>query len=107
MTLMHRLFGPDVPGYVVHSVTMRGLARLDFTALLEHFEEDLFDIRPGRGRTGRLVFFDPARMKARSGLSYIAIGRSDEEAASAAEYVPRRLAELLRWHRGRQKVGLP
>ena len=45
MTLMNRLFGLDALRYDLNSVTMRGLARLDFPALLEHFEEDLFDIR--------------------------------------------------------------
>jgi hypothetical protein len=89
---------------VVHSVTTRGLARLSFPALLEHFDEDLFDVRTGQGR---IIFFDPARMQARSSLSYIALGDTDEDAGSAAELVPLRLKDLLKWHDSRTKTGLP
>ncbi len=107
MTLVHRLFGDNPPAYVVRTISMRGQTRVGFGGLLEHLDDDLFDFRT---RHGRLVLFNPSRIATRSGLSYIAVGETDDDSRRFAEEdIPRRLREitsLARWHRERTKVGL-
>ncbi|HXV59996.1 MAG TPA: hypothetical protein VEK15_04835, partial [Vicinamibacteria bacterium] len=101
-----RLFeGRDEPAYAVRSLLVPGLRDVSFRHVLEHFEDDLFDARMANGW---LVFFDPARMKARSGLSYVAFGSTQEEALHRADVVvPRALPRLVRFRRSWMRVGLP
>ncbi len=104
MTLMHRLFRGDPPAYIVRTITVRGLARIGFNTLLEHLGDDLLDLRTG---LGRLVIFNPARIATRSGLSYIALGESDDQSRRwAEEEVPRRLRELTCGDARAPKLGL-
>lgn len=95
MTLMNRLLGDwQRRPFVVHCAYVHGVERLGFDVLLRCFERELFDARTGRGR---LILFNPARLRARSGVEVVALGDSDEEAAHLAEIeVPRRLRALVR-----------
>ena len=104
MTLMHRLFGSRTPNYVVRTIAVDGLARLRFPDLLQCFETDLYDVRTGRGH---LVIFGPARIQARSALSYIVHGETNETVQQTANRVVKRLRESLRWRGAWKKPGIP
>lgn len=108
MLLVRRLVAQRkmaTPAFVVRSLLAAGLRDVSFRHLLEHFADDLFDVTSGRGW---LVLFDPARMRARSGLSYIALASREEEAVRLAEErLPLGLRRLLRFRRRSVRVGLP
>ena len=95
MTLMNRLFGDwQSRPYAARETRVAGLNRLEFADLLGHFEEDLFDVRTGKGT---LILYNPGRMQAHSGINVIAMAPTWDEAASELESeFPRRLAELVR-----------
>ena len=95
MTLMNRLFGDwATKPFAVHCVYDRGIGDLTFSDLLRFFENDLYDART---RRGRLILFNPARIRARSGIEVVALGESHAEAVSLAHReFPRRLRSLTR-----------
>jgi hypothetical protein len=94
MTLMNRLFGDWTrQPFVVTSVHVKGLNRLEFVQLLEHFAGEIFDHRTGEGR---LIFFNPERIRARSRISLIALGSSLSEAEQLAKVdFPAQVQELV------------
>lgn len=108
MLLVQRLVetrGTETPAFVVRSLPAPGLRDVSFRQLLDHFSDDLFDVGTGRGW---LVLFDPARMKARGGLSFIVLASSADEARELAdECLPLGVKRLLRFRRRRSRVSLP
>lgn len=105
MTLVSRLLPGRAVDYVVRSLIVPGLRDVPFHHLLERFEEDLFDVETGRGW---LVLFNPARLRAQSGVSFIALGESLEEARYRAEdLLSHRLRDMTRFSRPRMRVSLP
>lgn len=94
MTLMNRLFGDwyERP-YATQEYSLPGLERFEFSQLLEHFSEDLFDARTGKGR---LVLWSPGAIQERRGIDILAMGDTWEAAieAAATEF-PRRLRDLV------------
>jgi hypothetical protein len=103
MTLMNRLFGDwTSQPFVVTTVHVKELDRLEFFQLLEHFSSEIFDQRTGEGR---LIFFNPERIQARSRISLIALGNSLSEAEKLAKVdFPAQLQELVQGVT-RSKVG--
>jgi hypothetical protein len=94
MMLMNRLFGDWTSrAYAARECRAARLDRVSFAELLSFFDDDLYDADSGRGR---LVFWNPGRMQAHSGINVIALGDTWEEAARrVSEDVPSRLAELV------------
>ena len=70
MLLMNRLFGDWMtrPFAVEVFHHLHGLERVPFPELLRTFQDDLFDVRTGRGS---LIFFNVGRLQHQSGISAI------------------------------------
>lgn len=103
MTLMNRLLGDYYRRpYLSKAVDMDGLKQTEFSGLLTHFTDDLFDVRTGRGR---LVFFNPGRIGARSGVEVIALEETMQAASELSEReLPQRLAKLIDSNRNRNRT---
>jgi hypothetical protein len=79
MTLMHRLFGGSTSlAYVTRRCRVHGLENLDFNALLEHFDTELYDAGSGRGR---LIFYSPNGLRSASSIDVVALGTDGRDAA--------------------------
>lgn len=94
MTLMNRLFGDWMSQpYAARECCVAGLDCLEFPDLLDFFGPDLFDARTGKGS---LVFYNPGRMQAQSGINVLALGETWEAAHRVVETeIRERLAELV------------
>jgi hypothetical protein len=106
MTLMNRLFGDWASQpfaiRVFHHIS--GLEKVSFRRLLDHFQDDLFDVRT---KAGSLVFHNPGRLQCQSGISAIMLGATQDEAAGkVCRDLGRRLVELARGHAA-QENGEP
>jgi hypothetical protein len=78
MTLMHRLFGdPASLTYITRRCRVEGLERLDFSALLEHFDTELYDAGSGRGQ---LIFYSPNGLRSASSIDVVALGTDGHDA---------------------------
>ena len=79
MTLMNRLFGDFARRQFEVRIfqPVPGLNRLSFVDLLSEFRDDLYDARSGRGS---LIFYNPGRIRLKSGVSVIILGDRGEEA---------------------------
>jgi len=92
---MNRLFGDwTTQPFSTREYAAHGLHRLTFTDVLDHFTEDLYDVRR---RTGWLVFYNPDGMGLRSSIHALALGETWEEAErKLRQEFPVRLGMLLR-----------
>ncbi len=97
MTLLNRLWGDCLRRpHLLRTVDLEGLDRLRLHDLLDRFKPELFDVRTGRGR---VILFNPSRIKERSGIEVIASGRDLREAQDFLESeFPESLDRLI--HRG-------
>ncbi len=95
MTLMNRLFGDWTRRpYATRVCRASGLERVRFDRLLEFFADDLYDVRTG---CGRLIFFNPGRLEANSGIDVIALDETWEQASDTVRVeLQDRLSELGR-----------
>lgn len=103
MTLMNRLFGDwAARPYATMECQLPGLDRLRFVDVLGNLGPDLYDRRTGRGW---LIIYNPGPLTLGSGLQYLALGPTWEEAARRATVeVPERLQRLVA-ERGSIPVG--
>jgi len=94
MTLMNRLFGTwTSQPYATLECHFPGLDRLQFIDLLEGLGPELYDRRTGRGE---ILLYNPGRLVSRSGIQYLALGPTWEEAARRARIeVPERLRQVV------------
>ena len=94
MLLMNRLFGDwAARPYAAMECHLEGLDRLGFEALIAGLGDEVYDRRTGRGR---LIVYAPGRIASRSGLSYIALGRTRSEARDwALRGVPELVGALI------------
>ena len=77
-----------------------GLDRLRFLDLLEGLGPDLYDRRTGRGW---IIFYNPGQLVSQSGIPYLTLGPTWDEAARRANVeVPERLRRLVE-----ERVGAP
>jgi hypothetical protein len=94
MTLMNRIFGDwaNQP-YAAQECVVPGLNRVRFADLLDHFADDLFDARTGRGK---IIVYNPGRMQAQSGISVLALGDTWDAAHRLLQSeIPERLRECV------------
>ena len=94
MNLVDRLLGGrrNTP-YAAEKCSVPGLDCVQFSDVLDLFQDDLFDARSG---SGCLVFFGPNRLQATSSIDVIAFGESWAEVQRRARVeVPARLAALV------------
>lgn len=94
MTLMNRIVGDWArQPYAARECVVEGLSRQSLADLLEFFASDLYDVRTGRGR---LIFYNPGRMQARSGINALVLSRSWTEADQVIrDEIPKRLEEFV------------
>lgn len=97
MTLMNRLSGDwKTRPYASREIAIPGLNRISFDMLLRHFARDIYDSPSGKGS---LVFYNPGRMQAHSGIDVIAMADTQREADSQVlQRLPARLHRLSRTH---------
>jgi hypothetical protein len=101
MTLMNRLFGNwTAQPFAALKCHLPGLDRLRFIDLLEGLGPDLYDQRTGRGW---IIFYNPSQLVSQSGIQYLTLGPTWDEAARRANVeVPERLRWLVE-----ERVGAP
>ena len=101
MTLMNRLFGNwTAQPFAALKCYLPGLDRLRFIDLLEGLGPDLYDRRTGRGW---IIFCNPGQLVSQSGIQYLTLGPTWDEAARRAKVeVPERLRRLVE-----ERVGAP
>lgn len=80
MMMMNRIFGDWIrqPFAIRVFQHVRGLAAVTLRDLLTAFQDDLFDVRTGKGS---VIFYNPGRLRYQSGISVIGLGTAFEEAA--------------------------
>ena len=106
MLLMNRLFGDwAARPYATRECHLDGLDVLGFDRLVEGLGDLLYDRRTDRGR---LILYAPGQIRARSGLSYVALGPTWSEAVAwPREGVPRLIGSLVAEQTGRSGDRLP
>ena len=106
MLLMNRLFGDwAARPYATMECHLDGLDALGFDGLIEGLDDILYDHRTGRGR---LIIYAPSQIASRSGLSYVALGRTWTEAIEWARVgVPELIGSLIASRTGRSGRPLP
>ena len=99
MTLVNRLFGDwENKPYAARKCMVDGLREKSFDDVLTHFEPATLDVRTGRGS---LVFYNPGRIRADSGIDAVAFADDWDRASNLVQYdVPNRLREMV-------AVGMP
>ncbi len=95
MTLMNRLFEDfQSQPFAVHVLEpIQGLNRLSFAQLIHEIEQDLFDIRSGRGS---MILYNPGRIRQNSGVSAIVLGTDRRTANETCQELLQRLEAVAR-----------
>jgi hypothetical protein len=94
MMLMNRIFGDwNTRPYAAQEWVVEGLSRLRFAEVLDHFADDLFDVRSGEGH---VIFYNPGRIRAQSGINVLALGDTWDAADRLLQSeIPERLRDLV------------
>lgn len=96
MTLLNRLRICEENTYGTCQIEVAGLDQLEFSQLLRELNTELYSPQTGKGR---LILFNPARLKALSGIDSIAIGGTMKQVNELLHDVfPVRLKEIVRRH---------
>lgn len=83
MTLMNRLFSRwSAQPYASKACFVEGVPRFAYADILDHFADELYDVRTGKGR---FIFFNPGGFKTPHGVDVVALGDDWNHASEIVE----------------------